>query len=159
MKIVGYTGEWTSDALANVVRFCAARCKYFLLIRVDAANAALETPLDELRQYMHSRTHVTAWPGTVKLSGDQHEMLKFNATEASCDILINRVLPELATAAPRVEDLSLLREDGRPFFVTITHEHDAFFKIDEAEMHELATAIGVDNLVEEGDDQLPEETY
>lgn len=159
MKIVGYAGEWTADALARLVKFSATRCKYFVLIGAKAGSAEVATSLDELTQHLHSRTLATAWPGTVTLSDDRHELLKFDANDASCNVLIERVLPELTTGVGCVEDLSFLRANGRPFFVTITHEHEAFFKVDQDEIHELEAAIGARNLVDEGEDQLPEDTY
>jgi len=159
MKIIGYTGEWTIEALAKIIRFSATRCTYFVLMSANTESVEAPKPLDELRQFLRSSTLVTAWPGTVRINGEPCLLRKFIATKESCDALIEKVVPELLRDTSTIEDLSLLRADGRPFFVTITHEHDAFFKVRQDECEELESAIGISNLAEQGDDQLPDETY
>jgi hypothetical protein len=159
MKIVGYKGAWSGEALAAIIRYSITKCRYFVLIVMDERAVEAVELLNQLRPFVDSSALVSAWPGTVKLGGERFEMLKFNATKSSCELLINDVLRALFEKGPPVEDLSLLREDGRPFLVTITHEREAFFKVEPREVHELMEAIGAANLVEEGDDQLPGETY
>jgi len=70
-----------------------------------------------------------------------------------------RPVPILFSSNPPIEDLSFLRADGRPWFVTITHEKDAFFKLDPEEIRVLEISVGAMNLILQGDDVLPDEKY
>jgi hypothetical protein len=159
MKILGYKGEWNSTALAKLVECSTRHCQYIVLVIPENHIAKEVGLLEQLMPYLIVRRVVSAWPGTVKLSGEQREMLKFSANDASYGILIDQVLPEMFQMTPVIEDVSLLRDDGRPFLITITHEHDAFFKVEPTEVAELIAAVGAENVIDVGEDRIPEEKY
>jgi hypothetical protein len=159
MKIVEYKGDWAASALAEIAVWSARFCRYFNLLVAKGRRDEAMHLLHDLMPYLVARQVVNAWPGTVKLDGETCEMLKFEANQTTVEILVRKVLPALFLPEPLVEDFSMLRIDGRPWFVTITHERDAFFKLEPYEIDALTAAIGADNFVVQGDDELPEEKY
>lgn len=159
MPIVGYHGEWTPSALARIVLHGAEHCQYFVLVVAKGRSSEAVELLHDLMPYLVARRIVKAWPGTMKLAGEASEMLKFEVNRNTVEVLVGAVLPVLFMPDPPVEDLSLLRLNGRPWFIMITHERDAFLKLEAQEIERVRAAIGADNLVVEGDDEFPEEKY
>ncbi len=159
MRIVGYSGDRTPAAFAKVVGHAVMHCRYFVLVVAKGRQADAMRVLDGLMPFLVMRRMVTVWPGTVHLGGEAREMLKFELNHATVEIIVGEVLPELLQEAPSVEDISFLREDGRPWFISITHEHDAFFKLEPEELDALVAVLGRKSLTEEGDDEAPDERY
>lgn len=119
-----------------------------------------------LQEWLVSAEHVSAWPGTVQL-GDPamfpdaiRELFKFTITPTSMDMLMERTVPRMFQESPgAVEDLGFLRADGRPWVVTITHEKDAYLKLESDEIDAVTREIGSRRLRLRGDDEMPDERY
>ncbi len=100
-----------------------------------------------------------AWPGTRVLGGAMARVYKFSSTVDSLTILRQAARSIWDWLGPRYpEDLSFLRPSGRPWFISITHERDAFFKLVETELEDVERVFG-EGLVRDCDDQCPDESY
>lgn len=94
--------------------------------------------LDQLQPFVLSRESRSEWPGT-RLYENTAEVIEFRLTEESAALLVavssagllDWMQPELP------EDLCLLRDDGDPFFVSITHEGSAALYLRNEELQEL----------------------
>ena len=87
-------------------------------------------------------------------------MFKYEVTADAMHILSEQCLDLLSGAEnSSLEDLSFLRADGTPWFVSIKHEKDAFFKVHPQELDEVEEALGPGTLLIEGEDEVPEERY
>ena len=102
----------------------------------------MECVLEPLRDDILSRRDVTEWPGTHPLSGKTVELVEFRLAPESLEYL-SRIARGLYSwkfsALP--EDLHFIRHDGTPWLVSIAHERDAYFVIDETEQTELVQAL------------------
>jgi len=147
MLVAGYQGEWNTPTLVELIRRSVPYCDYFLLMVVQGREHDAHNLIRDLKCYLVTHRMVDVWPGTVSLDGKLHEMLKFTLNENSLHILVDKILPETFQPEPALEDISLLRADGRPFLVTITHERDAFFCLDPEEWAAFTAGFGPYQLI------------
>jgi hypothetical protein len=159
MRIFDYRGEWNAQPIGRIIRRSAKLWETFLLVMVQDRGDEAAEHLSDLMPHLVSRRLTNAWPGTVQFSDKKHELLKFAANPASLNILVDTVLPSMFEESAPVEDLSLLRGDGRPLFVTIIHERDAYFKAEPSEVPELINSVGSHHLSDAGEDQMADERY
>jgi len=159
MKIVDYCCGWNMEKVVALVA-CAARvCTEFTLVAAEHREDEATALLRDLLPYLASTEAVSAWPGTIKLDGETRELMKFRVDPASVRRLIDDIMPVLFGPDPAIEDLGMLRSDGRPYLVMITHERDVFLKLEPSELSVLASAVGAQNLRVQGEDEVPEERY
>lgn len=159
MKIVGYCGEWKPQAVTRLVTYAVQACRQFALVAAEYREDEAMEVLHDLMPYLVMAETVSAWPGTIKLDGETRRMLKFRIEPAVISMLVEDIMPVLFLPAPPIEDLGMLRADGRPYLVMITHEQDVFLKLESQELGMLASAIGSRDLQIQGDDEVPDEAY
>ena len=84
----------------------------------------------ELHPYLLSKDRKTQWPGTM-LFGDESALVsRFSLTPRTSAILGGAVEGLFEWIGPGFpEDLSILRADGSPWLVTISHERDAYLEL------------------------------
>lgn len=167
MKIVDYHGELSVRSIAPLVEWAMGRCTAFTVIaRLDEIESA-ERILSPLMSDLIERRRTNVWPGTR--SAQFVELFKFELSDRAKPFLLADLFPTVIAAElpgpddgvpwPPVEDLSLLRSDGRPMLITITHEYDVYLKLSPDEFAALRSEVGGENLSTSSEDCLPDEQY
>jgi hypothetical protein len=88
------------------------------------------------------------------------QLYKYHLNAESASILKECVSGMWDWIEPRhPEDLSFIREDGTPWFVSISHEHDAFFTATQQEVCEIERVLGQGSLRFDCVDERPDERY
>lgn len=116
----------------KILDCCVQFCTKLVLVGRDhhsADSEMLSTTLAKLKPFLEKEENATEWPGTelfdetgiVRTYIFDKEMVNRLGT------INSRLYDWIAPDYP--EDLSLLRKDGTPFFVSISHEKDCYFKI------------------------------
>jgi len=159
MKIVGYCGDWNLQSVTRLVALIAPSCDQFTLVAMKGREEEVLGALSKIMPYWISTQIVTAWPGTIHLGGETRSMMKFTIEPVSIRLLVDDIMPMLFSFDPPMEDLGLLRSDGRPCLVMISHEKDVYMKLEQQEFDALPHVIGVEYLRIQGDDEYPGETY
>jgi hypothetical protein len=122
---------------------------------LDEGNQFLQL----LKPFLINVNHSSTWPGTRLLSGETAEIYKIAVHRESINIIRSASISIWDWLGPRYpEDLSFLRHTGKPWFVSITHEHDAFFKLFPSEHKFVEANLGV-SLVFQCIDQCQDEIY
>ena len=139
MTLYGISRDWDEMAYQALLAAAEKRGGYCVLARRQSASSTCSLWVEQQAGNLESATETMRWPGTIVYDhSDRVTLLKY------------RVTPELITELRRAaqnpfewlgpdmpEDLSFLRADGRPWFISIAHERDAFFKVLEDELVEL----------------------
>jgi hypothetical protein len=139
----------------------AGESSQFLLVK---RHASLEDTLDissRLRPFLIHEYSGDCWPGTRLLGGCTAEIFKYAATSEALILLRDSVEGLWDWIEPNCpEDLSFLRaNDGSPWFASIAHEREAFFKLSQVEKSAVESIFGSNSLVFQFYDQYPEEVY
>jgi hypothetical protein len=150
-KVYNLANEPRGATYAALLRF-AQRQRYCVLLVTrlpECVNADYSEITEQLKPSLIQERESKEWPGTV-LHGDTSALLRVYAlSDASRQVLASGVEGLFGWQHPsRPEDLCLLREDGSPFLVTIAHEGDGYFELDEEEYNELgAEVVGIGGLL------------
>lgn len=109
----------------------------------DATYASrMEPVLEPLRDDILSRRAVTEWPGTQLFSEEIVELVEFRLVPEGLEYLTRIARGLYSWKFPALpEDLHFMRSAGTPWLVSIAHERDAYFVIDELEQAELVQAL------------------
>ncbi len=97
-------------------------------------SPVLEGILQQLKPFFIKEVEQSIWPGTI-VYNETARVLYYRFDHETRVVLKKLgigLLDWLAPDAP--EGLSLLRADGSPFFVSISHEEDCYFKIADEEL-------------------------
>lgn len=98
--------------------------------KLDESALAL---IKEINPYLIHKTENSKWPGTTLLKGTA-VVYYFRYIETVCQLLNSKANTFFDWVHPKLpEDLCLIRENGAPWFVTISHETDCYFDINENE--------------------------
>jgi len=123
-------GAVYKDLLDAGARFCRRALVVVRpsIVLADAGGKVLEL----LRAWNGTEQMASEWPGTRLLKGTA-ALLTFDLNRES--LLLLRSVPGLYSwQQPDLpEDLCLLRADGTPWLVSISHENDAYLNLEEAE--------------------------
>lgn len=102
----------------------------------------MECVLEPLRDVILLRRNVTEWPGTQLFSKKEVELVEFRLAPECLEYLSRIARGLYSWTFPALpEDLHFVRHDGTPWLVSIAHERDAYFVIDETEQTELVQAL------------------
>jgi hypothetical protein len=116
--------------------------------------------LNQLKPFLVEVYEDKQWPGTILCSEKKAFIYKCQLTSLASDILkvsFQNIWDWKAPTYP--EDLSFIRPNGMPWFISITHEKDTYFKLEESEKQELENLWGSDSLKLEGKDWYPDKIY
>ncbi len=86
------------------------------------------------------------WPGTISLK--EYSLYCYEFDEGSV-CRITGLVPELWDwiSPDFPEDISFLRTNGKPWFISITHEKDCYFILDESEKKVVENILGENLLI------------
>jgi len=115
-----YTGLLAASPKLSSAGFLAVRAT------IDLAKRGREI-LGKLRAFLIRESRDSQWPGTVLLANQAATVFRFSICPESVEILqrsANRLYEWQQPDLP--EDLGLLRADGTPWLISITHESEAY---------------------------------
>ena len=97
--------------------------------------------LGSLDPYVEERVKSTRWPGT-DIFGTQADVFYFRLEAGSAKVLREATDHLFGWCQPDLpEDLCFLREDRRPWLVTIAHERDGYLVLSEWERMQLVHVL------------------
>jgi hypothetical protein len=151
--------DWGPEQYSRLLDLAAHFGGSFVVVSRAALSTEGDRLLRSLGPFAVYVKRGPAWPGTRLLGGAMAGIYKFSSTEESLNVLRRAGRSVWDWLGPQYpEDLSFLRPSGTPWFVSITHEHDAFFKLVETELAAVKAIFG-EPLILQCEDQCPEETY
>jgi hypothetical protein len=151
---------WAAQDYTTLLDLAATFCNSFVLVSRAQLSVEGNDLLGSLDPFLVSAHRAAAWPGTRLIGAETAEIRKFRLTDDSLGVLRRAASSPWDWLGPRhPEDLSFLRPSGSPWFISITHEHDGFFKLIADEKEAVETAFGNKSLILECEDQCPEEVY
>jgi hypothetical protein len=142
-RAITLRNEPRGEAYKMLLDYAKAFCdKALLVVRPDMplADSALAV-LRRIEPYVQETRSMCSWPGT-KLFGLSANVYTLKYHNESCAFLKQQVDGLFGWTQPYApEDLCLLRVDGSPWLVTISHEHDAYLELSPCEAGLLLQAV------------------
>ena len=159
-KLYALARAWQSKDYQRLLGLAQRLCGSFILISRHELEPAGRNLLRGLKPYLIDTYRTRTWPGTRLLGNASVDLHKCRLTGESAAIIRGSVASLWDWIGPQYpEDLSFLRPTGIPWFISITHERDAFFKINDNGCAVVEAAFGENSLRCVGEDQCPEEVY
>ena len=126
---IDIVGEMSHTQYEALVRFVLSKSTSFsIVVRHDLKLNTRGTEfLRKLEPYLIRKIETDSWPGTTLLNATA-TVLYYRCDQSIGELL---TLPETLYHWQQPdfpEDLSFYMSDGRNWFCTIAHEHDAFFE-------------------------------
>ncbi len=156
MRIATCTLPWSKEMLRIVTGLALRWSRYFMFVVRGTTTERDSGFIDRLRPWLVEAKEVGQWPGTV-IGGERRvRAFKYALTRETLEFLLGEGLELfVGDVESGLEDLSFLREDGRPWFGSITHELDAYFELLPGEREELIRALGSSALMQVATCTLP----
>ena len=120
-----------------------AACSEALLVIRDGIELSDEGRklVERLSPHVIEQARSSEWPGT-RLLTPSATVIKFAYTSESAELLKSSSEGLFDWRQPQLpEDLSLLRPNGDPWLVTISHEQDAFLDLSEIELASIRRTL------------------
>jgi len=135
--------EPAGDAYAALLRFALGHCNAGILVLRNATEIgpAAAGILKRIGRSIISKEEAAQWPGT-RLIDHTATVCRFEYNDIVCDALTKATDHLYGWMEPELpEDLCLIRPDGRPWLVCISHEHDGYLDLDPGEYKALITNV------------------
>jgi hypothetical protein len=161
MMLYEISTNWDETAYQALLEAAERRGGYCVLVRRPNASPICLAWLEQQTGNLESSTETMRWPGTLVYDdSDRVTLLKYRVTPELIAALRRAAKSPFEWLGPDMpEDLAFLRTDGRPWFISIAHERDAFFKVLADEFGQLRDQLGGLELVPQGEDQAPDERF
>jgi len=135
--------EPTPGAFCDILDFAVTKCVEALLViqPLSRMSPKGESVLKMFEPFMVEKTVSSKWPGS-KLSGPNALVHRYRFDQEFSDLmqkLNDRLYSWLQPNFP--ENFCLLKEKKTPWFISLTHEKDSYFSLEEAEKNELVQKI------------------
>jgi hypothetical protein len=145
MRIVDVVEEPRDELYRGLVRLAPRFCTSALLVvrpaRGDRLGDRGVRLMSQLQSWLIETGERSEWPGT-RLIGHPASVFTYRLDPGFIEALDGAVAGLYEWRQPELpEDLCLLRADGSPWLVTIAHERDAYFRLDDIERAELVSAL------------------
>ena len=161
MFLYSLVRDWDAIAYRALLKAAERRGGYCLLVQRQDASEACHNCTKHLAPSLDSSFETMRWPGTIVLDdAERATLLKYRVNPQLISALRSCSKTPFDWMGPDLpEDLCFLRADGRPWFVSVAHERDAFFKLLEGEVDPLRSDLAGLELIAHGEDQVPDERY
>lgn len=145
MTKLSYTllGELSGNKYHKLLNYAIADCSYALLVLRDSRelDSGAIRFIKRLSPFLYKEERTTEWPGTI-LFNHEATVFQYYFMDEFVAILNQSVSSLYEWQQPGFpEDLCLLRKDGSPWFVTISHEKDSYFLLLKDELIRLLSAF------------------
>jgi hypothetical protein len=140
--ILDLLAEPLDDLYYGLLGFALTDCTTALLVQhtLELSETG-QRVMRRLERFLREVTVTDEWPGT-KIFGGTATVLRYNYVHGCAEILkqaTNRLYGWTQGVLP--EDLCLLRDDGDPWLVTITHEHEGYLRLSHEERGRLVEVL------------------
>ncbi len=158
MNIYTFKRQFDDKLYSKLLQSSLAFFESFMLFVILEKDSFSKTQLyKEIAPSIVKISKVKNWPGTISC---EEKDLYFCRIDES---LIEKILKVLSTfdswgTQDCPEDLSFVRNDGAPWFISISHENDCYFKLTEKEKSKLEKFLN-EELRFECEDENPDEKY
>lgn len=139
------TKEPWGDVYRSFLRLALDRCDTGILVRrrADKSTPTMVEFLKRVHPFVISAEEQSRWPGT-ELIGHKATVIRFRYGEGVIDELVNATSHLYGWIEPELpEDLCLIRPDGRPWLVSISHEKDSYLDLDQGEHRSVVGTVSV----------------
>lgn len=127
----------------NVLDYAVRECSFLILVlrgSLDVDPTALNV-LERLNSQLISNGQLSEWPGT-RLIDHTANVFSFRYGAECAAELKSATSALFSWQQPHLpEDPCLLRADGTPWLITISHERDAYFELSTSECKNLVSAV------------------
>lgn len=137
--------EPTGEVLHQLLEYALTQCKQFLLVtqETELKESGIQV-LKNLEPFLLQKSEESQWPGTLLCGegagGATVYQYKYCPESAAIIKGVARGLYDwLGPDLP--EDLCLMRSDGSPWLVTISHEKDAYLELSVEEKDDLIAKV------------------
>jgi hypothetical protein len=135
--------EPKEDLYRKVIDYAVNECKTVLLVvrKSIALNSNGTKVLQQLDPYLKNKMESTEWPGT-KLLEDTAVVHQYHFGPACAEILKRSAESLYEWVQPELpEDLCLLKDNEDPWLVSISHERDSYFILNEEARVKLLSSL------------------
>ncbi len=152
--------EWNEDRYRKLIDVAFEKNSHFMFSVQNPLHREGQLFINQLKPFLVNVYESNRWPGTV-LFGDKRALIyKCRLTSVTCNMLKKSFSHLWDWKAPTYpEDLSFLRKNGVPWFISITHEKEVFFKLEAGETKEIEKFLGTNSLKLDTKDLCPDEKY
>jgi len=143
LRDYGFTHEPRGAVYRRLLERAVGRCQVLVLVIRDGlgTSQACRHLVDLLEPYVIAQERSDRWPGT-QLFGHTAQVLTIRFGAEVAELLMSSADGLFDWRQPdRPEDLSLLRDDERPWLTSISHERYAYFSLTEDELAELVEDV------------------
>ncbi len=143
MNIYTLTHQLSGPSYSAFLRHAVGICDKAILVVRNSMRLNLQgiEALHQLQPYLLEQTETSKWPGT-ELLGSTAFVFYYNFSP-ECEIVLERAVDALYSwLQPDLpEDLCLIRPDGHPYLVSISHEHYNYLNLTDSEKRSLEEAL------------------
>jgi hypothetical protein len=145
MKRVTYNlvKEPRGETYQRLIAHLSSNCYVFLLVLRHSVNVSpsAKSVLKKLEPFLLAQSEESTWPGTVLLD-ETATVYTFSLSSEAIHYLSSAAGGLFSWIQPELpEDLCLIRFDGSPCLVTITHEKDGYLVLSDEEYRNLVAEI------------------
>jgi hypothetical protein len=137
------TSEPGKSIYDQLIDYSLDYCTIFLLVTrhsISVSKSAKDV-LDRLQSFLFYQQEEASWPGTELLEGTA-TVYRYRLTPESASILTDVADGLFSWTQPQLpEDLILIRDDGSPLLVSISHEKDGYLELSTEERSDLISRI------------------
>jgi hypothetical protein len=141
--IYNLTDEPSGPVYRRLLEISTAYCGTFLLVKrhTIAMDETAESALEALRPFIKEVHESSEWPGTQLLGGTA-TVYQYHLSEKAVVLLGEMAQGLFSWVQPYLpEDLCLLRANGEPWIVSISHESDGYLKLSASEKEALTQKV------------------
>ena len=153
MKIYNFKQKIGQDIYRKILDYSLIQTSKMVFVDIDAYGK--KNNLDQgfirlISPHILKKQTVLSWPGTIKqpFKNSEYKGEEMYVLNANPNLIqeIKLLIPTLWDwQGPKYpEDLRFLRPDGTPWFVSITHEDDAYVELEDSELKAFTEYFGND---------------
>jgi hypothetical protein len=121
----------STKEIASALLNCADTFSFVVREGISISKKAIEL-LESLKPYLIESKKVSEWAGT-KLFWEQATMYTYNLNNETAFLLYTSEDNLFKWLLPHLPEDLVFHKNNRPFFVSITHEKDAYFQLEDDE--------------------------
>ncbi len=142
--IYNLTNDLTQKQYQLLLEFASTYCDTFQLVvrETIGLDASAKQILKSLEPFLIKESDESEWFGTQLLDGSKAKVFIFTLTNETLTLLKSESYSLFTWIQPKLpEDITLIRRNGQPFLVSISHEADGYLLLSSQEKFLLNVEI------------------